>query len=86
PFVESGELYLIGATTENPSFEIIPALLSRLRVFVLKELTPEEIKQIVARSGLQITEEASDWIARAANGDARLALTLLENAANLYKD
>lgn len=86
PFVESGELYLIGATTENPSFEIIPALLSRLRVFVLKELTAEEIKQIVARSGLQITEEASDWIARAANGDARLALTLLENAANLYKD
>src|SRR5436853_2392249 len=47
PFVESGELVLIGATTENPSFEIIPALLSRLRVFVLEELTPDDMASII---------------------------------------
>jgi putative ATPase len=47
PFVENGELVLIGATTENPSFEIIPALLSRLRVFVLEELSPEEWRRLL---------------------------------------
>src|ERR1700690_448000 len=47
PFVESGKLYLIGATTENPSFEVIPALLSRCRVFVLNELTSDDIKKII---------------------------------------
>ena len=47
PYVESGELVLVGATTENPSFEIIPALLSRLRVFILKELSPEEMQKII---------------------------------------
>ncbi len=50
PFVENGELVLIGATTENPSFEIIPALLSRLRVFVLEELSPEEMGVIIDRT------------------------------------
>lgn len=84
PFVESGELILIGATTENPGFEIISALLSRLRIFTLKELSPEEIKQIVRRSGFDFSAEALDWIAEAANGDARLALTLIENTARLY--
>lgn len=84
PFVESGELILIGATTENPGFEIISALLSRLRIFTLKELSPEEIKQIVRRSGFDFSAEALDWIAKAANGDARLALTLIENTARLY--
>lgn len=86
PFVENGELYLIGATTENPSFEIIPALLSRLRVFVLNELSADEIKRIVARSGIQITEKGLNWLAEAANGDARLALTLLENTEKIYKE
>lgn len=86
PFVENGELYLIGATTENPSFEIIPALLSRLRVFVLNELSADEIKRIVARSGIQITEMGLNWLAEAANGDARLALTLLENTEKIYKE
>ncbi len=51
PFVENGELVLIGATTENPSFEIIPALLSRLRVFVLEELSAEEMAEIIERTG-----------------------------------
>jgi putative ATPase len=84
PFVESGELILIGATTENPGFEIISALLSRLRIFTLKELSPDEIIQIVRRSGFDFSTEALDWIASAANGDARLALTLVENTARLY--
>ncbi|MER3632452.1 MAG: AAA family ATPase [Blastocatellia bacterium] len=84
PFVENGELILIGATTENPSFEIISALLSRLRIFALKQLSPDEVKLIVDRSGFELSAEALDWIANAANGDARVALTLVENAARLY--
>jgi putative ATPase len=84
PFVESGELVLIGATTENPSFEIIPALLSRLRVFVLEELKPEEMAQIVERSGSNLDEEATDWLIAMSNGDARQAITMIENTAQLY--
>jgi putative ATPase len=84
PFVESGELVLIGATTENPSFEVIPALLSRLRVFVLEELKPEDMAQIVDRAGFEMDQEAKDWLIAMANGDARQAITMLENTARLY--
>ncbi len=84
PYVERGELTLIGATTENPSFEVIPALLSRCRVFVLKELKPEEIKQIIASTGLKVAAEAQNWLASMANGDARQVLTMLENTQKLY--
>lgn len=84
PFVESGGLVLIGATTENPSFEVIPALLSRLRVFTLKEFTKEEMFAIIGRSGYEIDDEAKEWLAELANGDARQALTMIENAAELY--
>lgn len=84
PYVETGQLILIGATTGNPSFEVIPALLSRCRVFVLKELSADEIGQIVDRTGLYVNEESKDWLSRMANGDARQALTLLENCAQLY--
>ncbi len=59
PFVENGELVLIGATTENPSFEIIPALLSRLRVFVLEEFTAEDMAAIIERSGYALDDEAT---------------------------
>ena len=85
PFVENGELVLIGATTENPSFEIIPALLSRLRVFVLEEFTDDEMRQIVDRSGYELDAEAKDWLIAMANGDARQALTMIENTARLYE-
>jgi putative ATPase len=85
PFIESGELTLIGATTENPSFEIISALLSRCRVFVLKELSDQELKKIIKSTSVKIDEEALDWLVRVAFGDARQALTLLDNAMNLYK-
>ncbi|MGI9036008.1 MAG: replication-associated recombination protein A, partial [Pyrinomonadaceae bacterium] len=84
PYVENGGLVLIGATTENPSFEIIPALLSRLRVFVLEELKAEEMFVIFDRTNFQLNAEAKDWLANMANGDARAAITMIENTARLY--
>lgn len=84
PYVETGQLILIGATTENPSFEVISALLSRCRVFTLKELSGADIGKIVQRTGLEVDTESHDWLARMANGDARQALTLLENTAQWY--
>ena len=88
PFVERGELTLVGATTENPSFEVIPALLSRCRVFVLNELKEEEMKKIIndatKKLGLKIPRHARDWLVQVAGGDARQAITVLENAQKLY--
>jgi putative ATPase len=84
PFVESGRLTLIGATTENPSFEVNSALLSRARVFILKSLTETEIKTILKRTKIQIPKGALDWLASLANGDARIALSAVENAKKLY--
>lgn len=86
PFVESGELVLIGATTENPSFEVIPALLSRLRVFVLKETTAENMKAIINRAGFSLSDDATEWLVAMADGDARQALTMLENTDRLYDE
>ncbi len=85
PFVESGELVLIGATTENPSFEVIPALLSRLRVFVLNELTNEDMSEIIDRTGYELEQDAKDWLIAMANGDARQAITMIENTARFYE-
>lgn len=84
PSVERGELILIGATTENPSFEVIAALLSRCRVFVLKELRPDDVGKIIERAGLKIPQSGKEWLTMVANGDARQALTVLENAHRLY--
>jgi putative ATPase len=84
PYVESGALVLIGATTENPSFEVIPALLSRCRVFVLKELSADDMREIITRSGYVLDEEAQTWLIQMANGDARQALSMLENTKQLY--
>ena len=86
PYVESGRLTLIGATTENPSFEVIPALLSRARVFVLNELSEEEMKKIIKRTGYKIKKDALDWLIRMSGGDARQAIAMLENTASLYKE
>ncbi|MBS1795595.1 MAG: replication-associated recombination protein A [Acidobacteria bacterium] len=86
PFVESGALVLIGATTENPSFEVIPALLSRLRVFVLQELAAEDMSEIIDRTGLKLDAEAREWLIAMANGDARQAITMLENTSRLYDE
>lgn len=88
PYVENGTLVLIGATTENPSFEVISALLSRCQVFVLEPLTPAEIGQIIKRGAqalaVTLEPEAAAFLTDFANGDARQSLNLLEAAANLY--
>ena len=90
PYVEDGTIVLIGATTENPSFEVISALLSRMQVFTLNSLTHDEIEKIIARGinalDLEIDLDAVHFLANYANGDARAALNLLENAARLYSD
>jgi putative ATPase len=83
PYVENGDIILIGATTENPSFEIISPLLSRLRVFVLSELSENEMKKIIER--LPLDSESADWVVRMASGDARQALTIIDNTLALYK-
>lgn len=88
PFVESGILTLIGATTENPSFEVISPLLSRCRVFVLNELTDPELGEIIKRveknQKIKISKSAKEWLIGMANGDARQAITMLEATLTLY--
>lgn len=91
PWVERGDVILIGATTENPSFEVNSALLSRSQVFVLESLDSADIKYLLQRAldhpqglgsrGLQIDEDALDLLAEQAHGDARVALNTLEMAA-----
>jgi len=85
PYVERGEMALIGATTENPSFEIIAPLLSRCRVFVLYELSDKEMEIIIKRTKLKLDKKSVDWLINMANGDARQAITMLENTNELYK-
>jgi putative ATPase len=84
PYVESGALTLIGATTENPSFEVIPALLSRARVFVLEPLSEEALKAIVKRAKVKLGKGAFEWLMGYANGDARKALGIIDGAEALY--
>ncbi|TSC86974.1 MAG: putative ATPase [Parcubacteria group bacterium Gr01-1014_8] len=84
PFVERGDITLIGATTENPSFEIISPLLSRCRAFVLNELSEKEMEKILVRTKFKIPKEARDWLIQMAGGDARQAITVLETADKLY--
>jgi len=86
PYVESGALILVGATTENPSFEVIPALLSRLRVFVLDEFNDEHMAAIIDRTGHELAPEAKEWLIQMANGDARQAITMIENTVRLYEN
>jgi putative ATPase len=85
PYVESGELTLIGATTENPSFEVIAPLLSRCKVFVLHELTENDIALVIQRTQIPLDQDAQEWLLRLANGDARQAIALLENTHKLYQ-
>ncbi|HUO52294.1 MAG TPA: replication-associated recombination protein A [Gemmatimonadaceae bacterium] len=92
PHVERGTVTLVGATTENPSFEVVGALLSRVRVFVLEPLTADDIAGLLDRAvadrerglgamGLTLDADARAMLAREADGDARRALTILEAAA-----
>lgn len=84
PYVETGVLTLIGATTENPSFEVIAPLLSRCRVFVLESLSDADMEQILRRTKFRLPAAAREWLVRMAAGDARQAITVLENAQRLY--
>ena len=84
PYVEAGEVILIGATTENPSFEVNSALLSRCRVFQFKPLSEKEIKEILERTDFDLTNKQKSWLAGVSNGDGRQALTILENTQKLY--
>lgn len=86
PYVESGKLTLIGATTENPSFEVIPALLSRVKVFVLKSLSDGEMQKILNRADIAIPEDALKEIINFSDGDARLAIGALETTYELYSE
>ncbi len=97
PYLEDGTLIFIGATTENPSFELVSALLSRARVYVLRSLPPKELELLLQRAlddrerglgalNLTIEPEALTVLAAAADGDARRALNMLEIAADLAID
>jgi len=97
PYVERGDVVLIGATTENPSFEVISALLSRTKVYTLRALEPSEVVALLKRAlaiprrglghlNLKIADELLDEIAVASSGDARAALNTLEIAAGLARD
>lgn len=96
PYVEDGTLIFIGATTENPSFELNNALLSRARVYVLKSLDEAALRKLVGRAlnedkglgkrKLRLPEESFQVLLAAADGDGRRLLNLLENAADLAED
>jgi putative ATPase len=97
PYVERGDVTLIGATTENPSFEVISALLSRTKVYTLRALQTEEIVTLLRRAvetpirglghlALKVPDESLDEIAVASSGDARAALNTLEIAAELARE
>ncbi|HEY6838895.1 MAG TPA: replication-associated recombination protein A [Geobacteraceae bacterium] len=97
PYVEKGTFTIIGATTENPSFEVIAPLLSRCKVLVLQQLSDEAIQTILQRAttdverglgslGLSVDEDALAFMAEQAQGDARIALNTLDTAARLAKN
>ncbi len=88
PYIEDGTVILIGATTENPSFEVIPALLSRCQVFVLESLSADDVHEIVVRGAREldvvIPDDAIDFLVAFSDGDGRQALNLLEATSGLY--
>lgn len=88
PYVESGLLTLIGATTENPSFEVISPLQSRCQVYVLKPLSEDELQTIIKQGAkalkIKLDKDASEFLAAFANGDGRKALNVLETAVSLH--
>ncbi|MFH2118116.1 MAG: replication-associated recombination protein A [Candidatus Paceibacterota bacterium] len=97
PYVEDGTIILIGATTENPSFNIISPLLSRTRIYVLKSLDDEDMLQVLARAikllkkenksaKLTVAKDAKEWLLRFSDGDARQLLTIIEHAFELYQN
>ena len=90
PYVERGDIVLIGATTENPSFKVIGPLMSRCRVLVLEQLTNKELATIIKRGEkhleVNLNKDTRDFLIESSNGDARVALIVLEIAQNLSRD
>ncbi len=90
PYVEKGTIILIGATTENPSFEVIAPLLSRCRVIVLKQHASEDLDKILTRGTkllkIDLTKDAKQFLLDSSNGDARVLLNVLEIAKSLNSD
>jgi putative ATPase len=97
PFVEKGTIILIGATTENPSFEVNSALLSRTKTFILDKLSEEDIKTLIKRAladrerglgnyNIKISDDTVDLIARFSDGDARIAYNILELSISTYPE
>ena len=90
PFVEKGILTLIGATTENPSFEIISPLLSRCRTYVFNELSEKDLTEIISRGltavKFSLTKDAQEALTEYANGDGRTALNVIDLAKKLFSD
>ncbi|MBP7768480.1 replication-associated recombination protein A [Candidatus Woesebacteria bacterium] len=94
PYVENGSIILIGATTENPSFEVISALLSRVKVFTLHQLKTDDLQEIIRRAlvywkaetgtDIEIAEEATEWLINYSSGDGRKLLNVLEQTLSLY--
>ncbi len=88
PFIEQGQIIFIGATTENPSFRLINALLSRLQVFILNPLESDEMAEVIirieAKTSINIDQKAKKWIINYAQGDARKAIGVIENAFKIY--
>lgn len=95
PWVEDGTIILIGATTENPSFEVVSPLLSRARTYILKPFTPEDMKKIVDRAReideeikkikFKMDQEAIDYLIKVSSGDARVALDVFEASVKISK-
>ncbi|MGM0629278.1 MAG: replication-associated recombination protein A [Patescibacteria group bacterium] len=86
PFVESGELVLIGATTENPSFEVIGPLLSRCKLFTLEKLNREELDRVIDRTGIKANKKARRVIIELSGGDARQLISIVESVNDLYDE
>lgn len=89
PLVEQGKIIFMGATTENPSFEIIAPLLSRCRVIVMDQLSEEDLKEIIKRAlsnlNVELAEDAEKYLIQNSNGDARICINVLEIAHHLQQ-
>jgi putative ATPase len=86
PFVENGKIHLIGATTENPSFEVIAPLLSRCQVFITEAFTKEDLQNIIQKIQVSSDDQSLDWLVEVAGGDARKVITIIDITVKLYKE
>lgn len=86
PFVENGELILIGATTENPSFEVTGPLLSRCKIFTLNRLNEKDLEEIIKRTNKKVGKKEKKFLINLSNGDARYLISVIESVFDLYEE